>query len=228
MVKYILKRATRIISVSEFNKQELVKNLNITDSIMILNCADTATFKPSGKKEDIILTVGNINKETWIRKGISKFMTSAQYFGLTCKASKFIVVGRISEDMKDKVGHIEKVTPNLTFTGYVSDEELLKHYQQAKVYCQLSRYESFGIAPAEAMLCECVPVVTDQTALPEVVGDTGFYVSYNSLSSINDAIHEALRSNKGKQARERVLKLYNPELREKALVKVIKELNHEY
>lgn len=218
MVKYILKRATRIISVSEFNKQELVKNLNITNSIMILNCADTSTYKSSGKKENIVLTVGNVNKETWIRKGISKFVEVAQELNSDIQ---FIIIGKIDSSMESTTQQLTKSIPNLTFTDYVSDKELLKHYQRAKVYCQLSRYESFGIAPAEAMLCECVPVVTEQTALPEVVGDTGFYASYDNLPSMKDAIHEALRSNKGKQARERVLKLFSPEIREAKLKEVI-------
>ena len=71
--------------------------------------------------------------------------------------------------------HIDR---HIEFTGFVTDDELLGWYQRAKVYCQLSYYESFGMAAAEAMLCECVPVVTRKGALPEVVGETGFYVEY--------------------------------------------------
>ncbi|MHA1664403.1 MAG: hypothetical protein ACTSVW_01050 [Candidatus Njordarchaeales archaeon] len=50
------------------------------------------------------------------------------------------------------------------------------------------------------MSCCCVPVVTRRYALPEVVGDTGFYVPYYDPKSTAEAIKKALRSNKGMEA----------------------------
>lgn len=57
------------------------------------------------------------------------------------------------------------------FIGFVQDENLLMYYQRAKVYdVQVSAHEAFGMSLAESMLCECILVVTDRVALPEVVG----------------------------------------------------------
>jgi len=47
------------------------------------------------------------------------------------------------------------------------------------------------------MLCECVPVVTKNGALPEVVGDTGFYVAYDDERDVAEGIKKALKSEKG-------------------------------
>ena len=108
--------------------------------------------------------------------------------------------------------------------GYVPDEELLSWYQKAKVYVQVSAYESFGMSLAEAMLCECVPVVTERGALPEVVGDAGFYVAYEDDKATALGIKEALRSDKGAYARRRIEDLFSIEKREKALIKAIEAL----
>lgn len=227
MVRYILKRAAKIISVSEFNKRELEKYLGMKDSVVIYNCADINRFKPDGKKEEMVLTVGNVNNETWIRKGISKFVETAQYFQLRGKPINFVVVGKIYDDAKEKVKRVLEKTSNITFTDFVLDEELLKYYQRAKVYCQLSYYESFGVAPAEAMLCECIPVVTNRGALPEVVGDFGYQVNYDNLSDIAKSIEKALKSKNGKKARERVLECYSPIKRERKLISLVEETKSE-
>jgi len=104
---------------------------------------------------------------------------------------------------------------------------LLHYYQKAKVYCQLSAHESFGVALAEAMSCCCVPVVTRRYALPEVVGDAGFYVPYNDPKATAEAIRKALKSNKGRKARERIKKYFSIKTREKRLIEEILDLIRE-
>jgi glycosyltransferase involved in cell wall biosynthesis len=112
----------------------------------------------------------------------------------------------------------------VSFTGFVEDEELIRWYQRAKVYVQLSLYESFGMSLAEAMLCECVPVVTDRGALPEVVGDTGFFVPYGDEKATAEGIRAALRSDKGPVARKRVEEAFPIKKREAALIESIEGL----
>jgi glycosyltransferase involved in cell wall biosynthesis len=113
---------------------------------------------------------------------------------------------------------------NVEFTGYLNPETLLAYYQKAKVYCQLSTHESFGVAVAEAMSCGCVPVVTRKYSLPEIVGDTGFYVPYNDPEATAEAIEKALRSDKGVKARERVQKNFSLKTREKKLIREVSDL----
>ena len=100
----------------------------------------------------------------------------------------------------------------------------MNYYQKAKVYCQLSAHESFGVALAEAMFRCCVPVVTRRYALPEVVDDTGFYVPYNNPKATAEAIRKALESDKGIKARERVKKYFSLRARERKLVTEILDL----
>jgi hypothetical protein len=91
----------------------------------------------------------------------------------------------------------------------VSHDHLLFALKHAKVYCQLSYTESFGITLLEAMACGCVPVVTNRDALPEVVGDAGVVVHYGNVSEIKSGILKALTMS-GDAARERA-KLFTEE-----------------
>ena len=65
---------------------------------------------------------------------------------------------------------------NVELSGWLTQEELEAAYRRAAVYVQASRHEGFGLAVAEAMLAGCVPVVSNVTAMPEVVGDAGVLI----------------------------------------------------
>ena len=84
----------------------------------------------------------------------------------------------------------------------ISHESLIDEFKHAKVYCQLSYTESFGMSLLEAMACGCVPVVTDRDALPEVVGNCGYIVPYGDIEKTKDAIESAMHTN-GYPARAR-------------------------
>jgi glycosyltransferase involved in cell wall biosynthesis len=66
--------------------------------------------------------------------------------------------------------------------------------------------------------------VTNRAAIPEVVGDTGFYVGFNDPIETAEKIKLALMSDKGKAARERVKTLFPLEKRENEMIKVINEV----
>ena len=53
-------------------------------------------------------------------------------------------------------------------------QELKILYNESKFYFQLSNTEGFGVALCEAMLCGCVPIVSDVNFLPSIVGNSGF------------------------------------------------------
>lgn len=224
MVRYILKSASAIISVSEFNRSEVKRGCGL-DSIMIYNCVDSDKFKPAGKEDkNLVLTVGAVTLENWVRKGISNFVDVAELFN---DGTKFYAVGRINADAVNLVKNAVRRSDNIDFTGFVSDDELLKLYQKAKVYCQLSYYESFGVSPAEAMLCGCIPIVTDRSALPEVVGELGYKKHYHDTEGIVASIKEAQKKKSSKVFRDRIVKTFSLEKREKQLCKVMEDVINE-
>jgi len=75
--------------------------------------------------------------------------------------------------------------------GYIPDEDLVKLYNLAMVYCQPSHYEGFGIPVLEAMACGCPVVASKEGSLPEIAGDAALYVCAGDVRSIADGIGEA-------------------------------------
>lgn len=186
MIKFILKNADKVIAVSQNGMKEILRWVD-RDIELIYNCVDTKRFRLYSKKEKIVITVGGIDKTTLKRKGIEVFVKAARHLPHV----PFVVIGGWRDE--NIIEYLKSIAPkNVKFAGFVSQEELLKWYQRAKVYCQLSFHENFGVAVAEAMACGCIPVVTDRGALPEVVGDCGFYVPYGDEKKVAEVIKKAL------------------------------------
>ena len=168
---------------------------------------DVDRFTPNGgAKEQLVLTACfGVTRETAPLKGLPTFLDAAARLPST----SFVVVGRSGGD--DELDRLAAAAPpNVTFTGWVSDDELLALYRRAKVYAQLSAHEAFGVAVVEAMACDCLPVLTDRGSLPEVAGDEARYVPYGSVDAAADALRAALAEpdGRGASARRRIVERY--------------------
>jgi glycosyltransferase involved in cell wall biosynthesis len=216
--EYALRKADRVLAVSESTKKEVLEWVD-RDVDVVYNGVDTEVFMPKGEKEDMVITVAGINNLVRFRKkGIETVLKVAEQMPET----RFVIVGENSLEWDEKM---KKMAPeNAVITGRISDEELLSLYHKAKVYAQISYHESFGVALAEGMSCGCVPVVTRRFALPEVVGDTGFYAEYGDVPGTVEAIKKALESGNGNQCRERVLENFSMQIREERLLDVVREV----
>lgn len=80
------------------------------------------------------------------------------------------------------------------------------------------------MALAESMCYECVPVVINNAALPEVVGVTGFYVPCGDPEATAETINEALKSEKWDMASDRIEQLFSLKKREKKLIGIIENI----
>ncbi len=219
VVKFILRHATRILAVSEFNMKEILRYVGSEKVKLIYHSVDSSEFKPAGEKQNnLVVTVGNVNRSNLTRKGLEVFVQSARFL----PEVDFVLIGRSNDDAADYLKSM--ATSNVESTGYLPLDKLIDCYQRAKVYVQVSAHEAFGVSLAEAMLCECVPVVTQRGALPEVVGDTGFYVPYADPEATAEAIGKALNCEKGKEARERIKTMFSTQKRERELVEEIRGL----
>ena len=64
--------------------------------------------------------------------------------------------------------------------GYVDDEDLPALYSNAEWFVYTSQYEGFGIPPLEAMSCGCPVITSNNSSLPEVVGNAGIKIDWDS------------------------------------------------
>jgi len=224
MAKFVLEHATKILSVSHYQKEKEISGITekTNAEIVPLPC-DTEKFHPGGEKEKLVITVSTISWSYIKRKGLETFLSAAKFF----PDFSFAVVGKYADDSISCLR--AKAPSNVAFTGFVKTEELVEWYQRAKVYCQLSWHESemSGGAVGEAMACECIPVVSSRiSSIREAVADCGFYVPYGDVRATVKAIRKALNASGslGEKARKRMLTMFPMEKRKQALHRVIQEV----
>lgn len=75
---------------------------------------------------------------------------------------------------------IKRNSDKLIKIGYVDDEDLCALYSGAYWFVYTSQYEGFGVPPLEAANCGCPIIVSDSSSIPEVIGDAGVYVKWDS------------------------------------------------
>lgn len=214
-INYIIKHADLTLAVSRSSLREIEANFSPKHLMLLYNGVDVEKYYPKGEKENIAITVGSVTKDNLKRKGLETFIRAAAFI----PKIEFVLIGDISEVTGNYLRSI--ASKNVTLTGRIPDSELLSYLQKARVYVQISAHEGFGIALAEAMLCECVPVVTANGALPEVAGVNAFYVPEKEPRKTAKAIKNAMNYKTKKQFREHILRNFSLTKREEILREVI-------
>ncbi|MFI5134366.1 MAG: glycosyltransferase family 4 protein [Chitinophagales bacterium] len=175
-------------------------------------------FRSENKIPKSFLTVAQMNKSAFIRKGIDLIFKMAQGF----PDCTFTLVGH-NPNVK-----LPPVPKNISLVERVTYEELQQYYARHQFYFQLSIMEGFPSAPCEAMLCECVPITSNVAALPHIVGDTGFILAKKNADQLEMLIRAALKSDVadlGRRARQRITDLFPKSVRMKLIDVINAKIN---
>ncbi len=172
--------------------------------------------RPGTEKRNLAITVAVVNQErTYYMKGIDKFVESARQL----PGYRFMLVGISGTLLKQMEPELPE---NLVWVPYADPDQLIGFYAESKVFCLFSLSEGMPNALCEAMLCECIPVGTSVTSIPEIIGDTGFIIDEQHMDYAQQ-IRLAMQADPqmGVQARNRIVTRYSIDRREKALVSVL-------
>jgi glycosyltransferase involved in cell wall biosynthesis len=228
-----IKKSKKIITVSEFTKNDIINNYEKAKNKTVVTyeaCDDLVRGTEEDlnddqlKKYDIIkpyiLYVGNAyphkNLENLIR-AFSKVSNSDL---------SLVLVGKIDYFYK-KIKKIveENKIQNVIFTDFVSDKDLSRIYKGAKLYMFPSLYEGFGLPPLEAMQ-RGVPVASsDHGCMKEILGDAAIYFDARKRDEIKGAIEEMISD---EQLRINLIKKGNSQIKKYSWKKMAKETLEEY
>ncbi len=86
------------------------------------------------------------------------------------------------------------------YHGVLDAAGIQRLYRRARVILIPSRFESFGLVALEAMAAGAVPIVADETALPEVTGESGLVFRNGSLDDLTRKLREILRDERRQEA----------------------------
>lgn len=221
VARTVVRHATKLIAISQAARREVIASVG-ADPAKINVIYPGVRPLPMGplEREATALTVGNVWRENLLRKGLLPFVQAAAYL----PDVRFVLVGRWCDNSIEELKAI--ATPNVEFTGFVSDEELTGWYQRASVYVQASLHEGFGLSVAEAMTVGCIPVVSQAGALPEVVGEDAVYTGSTEPEAVAKATVCALADGtvlSRPLQRERIESCFAIENRAVALSRVVEE-----
>ena len=217
-----MRMATRLVAFSDFSRAEAIQNAGMPpDQVAMIYVGVEDCRMKSRPKERLVVTAGNVDRDNLQRKGLESFVRAA----VLLPDIPFVVIGAWRDDAIDRLRSI--AGPNVTFIGWISDEQLRDYFVRARVYVQASRHEGFGLAVAEAMLSECIPVVTRAGALPELVGETGVYLDSAAPEDIAAGVRRALELDEGTRARDRIVTQFPLAKRKQKLYALIDQVLHD-
>ncbi|SDB55152.1 Glycosyltransferase involved in cell wall bisynthesis [Ruminococcaceae bacterium FB2012] len=186
-VRINLRRAKAVITISEYSKKDI-----------------TDIYKAPRKKIAIIYTAWQhfdrivpdctVLERLGLEKGSYCFsLGSRMYhknFRWVAEAARqnpqytFVVTG--SDLISTSDAYLNDTKPdNMIFTGYLSDGEIKALMANCKVFIQPSLYEGAGMPPMEAMSTGARCIVSNRTSLPELYGNSVWYIDPEKYEGID-------------------------------------------
>ena len=151
-----------------------------TPFAIVPNGYDASLWKLNthSKREFLAVTVasGLHEERRKMLKGIDLFLAAAEKL----PQEKFLIIG----------GKITQAPPNVVCLENVPNNELSEHFNRCKSYLQLSLSEGFPNALCEAMLCGCLPVVSNVASMPEIIQDSGFILHEKDANKLVDILNK--------------------------------------
>jgi glycosyltransferase involved in cell wall biosynthesis len=74
--------------------------------------------------------------------------------------------------------------------GYIDDSDVNILYSNSLFFTYLSQYEGFGMPPLEAMQAGTPVITSNNSSLPEVVGDAAISLTYNDVEAVIKAFED--------------------------------------
>ncbi|MGD2078840.1 MAG: glycosyltransferase [Chloroflexota bacterium] len=167
-------RVDHFIAISEEVRRRIAKIYG-RESTIIYPPVDTGRFEPAGQIDDYYLMVGRLVPYRRIDLLVKAFNKLDRPLYIAGR-------GRDEDRLKEMAG------PNITFLGYVPDEELADLMARCRAF-MFPGEEDFGIAPLQAMAAGR-PVIAYAAggALETVVPGTGSLFAEQSVDAIIEAV----------------------------------------
>ncbi|NWJ95971.1 MAG: glycosyltransferase family 4 protein [Chloroflexi bacterium] len=209
-VPHAVKRANRVIVVSENIKHELVERLGTPpEKIKVVYNGVGPQFRPFNETErfeleevrqrhklpkHFALFVSTIEP----RKNLTRLVEAWAEVKQTPagRDRKLVLAGRrgwLYEPIFRRISDL-KLTEEITWLDFVPDVDLPALYNLAELFLFPSLYEGFGIPPLEALACGTPVVTADNTALREVFEGAAVLCQATNTVSITEAILTTLTS----------------------------------
>lgn len=214
MTPRFLKKAKRVVTVSEFSKQDIIQTYPQLDlAPTVISGAARNGFVPLSwdEKEQVkeaytegyeyFLCVGGINP----RKNMMHILKAFSLFKKWHKSNmKLVFAGRLAWQYQDFLEKLKtfKYRNDVVLTGYVEETILQKLTGAAYAALYVTHFEGFGLPIVEAMQSGVPVVVGNNSSMPEVGGDAVLYADAAKPETIAEQMQQLYRN---EQMREKLI-----------------------
>jgi len=198
------KKAARIITVSEFSKNDIVRKYHIApDKIDVAYNGANEQYVPlSDTAQQAVrnnytggltyfLYVGSVHP----RKNVKNLLMAYDAMRKEVPSThKLVIAGRMAWKTDDTRIAFEQMEfkDDVIFTGHLQLNELTKVVASADAFVYPSLFEGFGIPVVEARYCGVPIISSDRSSLTEVGGADTLYFNPEHVTSIKDALKHFL------------------------------------
>lgn len=194
VVPKILNKCKRIITVSNFELNNIISKLNIPKQqmAMVYNGYNN-WFRPIENVEDItskyidqtgyFFFLGNTDPKKNTERTLIAY---SKYLKMSKVKRKLLIADLKSQHLEEIISRkrLDDIKDNVVLTGYVVNSDLPYIYNGAFTFLYTSLRESFGIPLLEGMACG-TPVITSNTSsMPEIGGKNAALINPESSNEI--------------------------------------------
>ena len=195
-VPRILNKCRRIITVSNFEMENIISKLGISrERMAMIYNGYNDWFKPIEETSQItkkyisdegyFFFLGNTDPKKNTERTLVAYSKYLQQSGVKRK----LLMADLNPDYLNGIiqrHHIENIREHILMPGYIVNSDLPYIYNGAFAFLYTSLRESFGIPLLEAMACG-TPVITSNTSsMPEIAGHEAILINPGNSDEIAD------------------------------------------
>jgi len=201
-----VKRAAKIITVSEFSRDAILRAYDIpSEKVHAIPNAANPDFRPIGRERaqkavrdrlgfdsPFVFSVGDLQPRknqigliAAFARLLNEYPNLRHHLVLTGKETWY--TPKVHEAARNS-GYAARIH----FTGFVSDSELLELYNACDCFAFPSFYEGFGLPILEAMACGRAVACSNTAAMPEVADGAGLLFNPRDTDDIRRALKDIL------------------------------------
>ena len=206
-VRRTARQAVRIITLSEYSRQDISKTYGIPlDRITVTPAAAADRFaqvinetelnkirETYGIERDYILSLCSIQPRKNLVRLIEAY-SCLRRLHPEGKLPQLVLAGKRGWLDNETFRAAQRVPHgnDVLFTGYVADEHLSALYSGATCFVYPSYFEGFGLPILEAMKCGTPVIAANRTSVPEITGEAALLFDPFDTSSLIDALKRVL------------------------------------